>query len=117
MYDLALRGYSMGCVPGAVIHIRRPLTMRGIQEDVARHYRISHLHMTSSRRDRSVARPRQIAMYLCFKLTPKSYPDIGRAFDRDHTTVMYAVKRIEALRLADGDLAADLDVLLERLVA
>ncbi len=56
----------------------------------------------SSRRSRSVARPRQIAMYLSKKMTTKSLPDIGRRFSgRDHTTVIHAIKKVEALMIQD----------------
>ena len=57
---------------------------------------------------RNIARPRQVAMYLAKKLTPRSLPEIGRRFGgRDHTTVMHAVKRIEELRAADSELNND----------
>ena len=58
--------------------------------------------MQSSRRARTVARPRQIAMYLAKQLTSRSLPEIGRKFDRDHTTVMPAVRKVEELILEDG---------------
>ena len=52
--------------------------------------------MTSARRAREVARPRQVAMYLSKRLTPRSLPEIGRRFGgRDHTTVIHAIKRIK----------------------
>ena len=51
--------------------------------------------MTSSRRSINIARPRQIAMYLCKELTSYSYPEIGKAFGgKDHTTVIHAVKKL-----------------------
>jgi len=59
-----------------------------------------------------VARPRQVAMYLAKKLTPRSLPEIGRRFGgRDHTTVMHAVKRIEELRASDREIDADVTAL------
>ena len=55
--------------------------------------------MTSSRRSINIARPRQIAMYICKAITSFSYPEIGKAFGgKDHTTVMHAVKKIEELK-------------------
>jgi chromosomal replication initiator protein len=63
-----------------------------------------------------VARPRQAAMWLAKKLTTRSLPDIGRRFgDRDHTTVLHAVRRIEELRLVDPQLARDLETLTRKL--
>ena len=79
----------------------RRVTIEEIQRKVAERYNIRVSEMTSKRRERSVARPRQIAMFLAKHLTTKSLPDIGRAFDRDHTTVIHAVKTIEDLRQKD----------------
>ena len=61
--------------------------------------------MLSPRRSRSLASPRQIAMYLAKQHTTNSLPDIGRKFsNRDHTTVIHAVKKIEALIIKDNDI-------------
>jgi len=78
------------------------LTVDKIQRAVAEEFGITLNDMTSKRRARDIARPRQVAMYLCKKLTKRSLPDIGRRFGgRDHTTVMHAVKRIDELRADD----------------
>ena len=72
--------------------------------------------MTSSRRSRAIARPRQAAMYLAKQLTPRSLPEIGKKFGgRDHTTVMHAVRQIEKLMREDRQLADDLEQLKRRL--
>ncbi|MBR1777596.1 MAG: chromosomal replication initiator protein DnaA [Alphaproteobacteria bacterium] len=89
----------------------RRVTIEEIQRKVAEHYNIRVAEMTSKRRDRPVARPRQIAMFLAKELTTKSLPDIGRAFDRDHTTVIHAVKAIENLRAADPSFKEETDSL------
>ena len=61
--------------------------------------------MTSSRRSINIARPRQIAMFLCKGLTSYSYPEIGKAFGgKDHTTVIHAVKKIESMLEIDQKL-------------
>lgn len=79
------------------------LTVDKIQRAVAEEFGITLNDMTSKRRARDIARPRQVAMYLCKKLTKRSLPDIGRRFGgRDHTTVMHAVKRIDSLRADDS---------------
>jgi chromosomal replication initiator protein len=76
----------------------RRLTVDDIQKRVAEYYNIRLSEMTSTRRARAVARPRQIAMYLAKTLTPSSLPDIGRHFGgRDHTTVMHAIRKVEEL--------------------
>ncbi len=87
-----------------------------IQKLTARHFNISLDELLSKRRARVIARPRQIAMYLCKTLTTRSLPDIGRRFGgRDHTTVIHAVKRIESLCQSDPALKDDVDTLLNLL--
>ncbi|MEM9725014.1 MAG: chromosomal replication initiator protein DnaA [Pseudomonadota bacterium] len=81
-----------------------------IQRVVAEHYNIRLADMHSPRRSRSVARPRQIAMYLCKVLTQKSYPEIGGKFGgRDHTTVLHAVKKVNELRATDSAFDDDVE--------
>lgn len=80
----------------------RRITIDEIQRKVAEHYGLRIQDMHSARRARTIARPRQVAMYLCKKLTARSLPEIGRKFGgRDHTTVMHAVRKIEELMLQD----------------
>ena len=96
----------------------RRVTIEEIQKRVAEHFNIRIADMHSARRARSVARPRQVAMYLAKQLTTRSLPEIGRKFGgRDHTTVMHAVKRIEELRQMDASLAEDIDLLRRMLEA
>ncbi len=92
-------------------------TIDEIQKKVAEHFNISVKEMQSSRRARTVARPRQIAMYLAKQLTSRSLPEIGRKFDRDHTTVMHAVRKVEELILEDSSLAENVDALRRALEA
>jgi chromosomal replication initiator protein len=94
----------------------RRITIDDIQRRVAEHYGIRLADMTSARRARAVARPRQVAMYLAKQLTPRSLPEIGKRFGgRDHTTVMHAVRKIEDLRASDPGIADDVE-LLRRLI-
>ncbi len=86
-------------------------TIDEIQKKVAEHFNISVREMQSSRRARTVARPRQIAMYLAKQLTSRSLPEIGRKFDRDHTTVMHAVRKVEELIMEDVSLAENVAAL------
>jgi chromosomal replication initiator protein len=82
--------------------IHTNITIEDIQKTVVSYYNISMHDFMSSRRSRSVARPRQIAMYLAKKMTTKSLPDIGRNFSgRDHTTVIHAIKKVEELMIQD----------------
>ena len=95
---------------------QRRVTIDEIQRRVSDHYRIRQSEMSSARRAREVARPRQIAMYLAKQLTPRSLPEIGRRFGgRDHTTVIHAVRQIEKLRQTDAELDADVRLLLRQL--
>jgi chromosomal replication initiator protein len=90
----------------------RRVTIDEIQKRVAEHFNVKMAEMTSSRRARVVARPRQVAMYLAKQLTQRSLPEIGRKFGgRDHTTVMHAVKKIEELTRSDRALAEDVELL------
>jgi chromosomal replication initiator protein len=90
----------------------RRVTIEEIQKRVAEHYTIRIADMSSARRARAVARPRQVAMYLAKILTSRSLPEIGRKFGgRDHTTVMHAVRKIEELKAADPALAEDVELL------
>ena len=78
----------------------------------AEYFNIRLSDMSSPRRARAVARPRQIAMYLSKQLTSKSLPEIGRTFGgRDHTTVMHAVSRIDELSIEDSLLSDDIELL------
>jgi len=87
-------------------------SIEDVQRVVANYYKLPQLEMKSARRDREVARPRQIAMYLSRELTPRSLPQIGRRFgDRDHTTVLHAIRRIEQLFRTDVELARDIGIL------
>jgi chromosomal replication initiator protein len=80
----------------------RRVTIEEIQRKVAEHYNIRISEMQSKRRERNVARPRQVAMFLSKTLTPRSLPEIGRKFDRDHTTVIHAVRKVEEMMGEDA---------------
>jgi chromosomal replication initiator protein len=100
-------------------HLRggeKRVTVDDIQKATSDHFGLKQADLISERRTRSVARPRQAAMWLAKKLTTRSLPDIGRRFGgRDHTTVLHAVRRIEALRQTDTQLARDLETLSRKL--
>ncbi|MDN6041333.1 MAG: chromosomal replication initiator protein DnaA [Acetobacter sp.] len=92
-------------------HDRR-VTIEEIQKKVAEHWNIRLTDMSSARRARVVARPRQVAMYLAKQLTSRSLPEIGRKFgNRDHTTVMHAVSRVEEIMACDSAFAEDVELL------
>ncbi len=96
----------------------RRTTIEDIQRKVCEHYGIRLADMHSPRRARPVARPRQLAMYLCKQLTSHSLPEIGRKFGgRDHTTIIHGVRKIEELLAGDPTLRGDLESLKKAIAA
>ncbi len=85
-------------------------TVARIQQAVAAFYHIRPMEMVSQRRSREVAWPRQVAMYLAREMTPHSLPQIGRFFgNRDHTTVMHAIKRVQERIAIDWEFSEDVE--------
>jgi len=96
----------------------RKITVEEIQRKVSDHYNIRLSDLIGPKRVRTLARPRQIAMYLAKSMTNRSLPEIGRRFGgRDHTTVMHGVRRIEELRATDSQISDDLELLRRALEA
>ena len=90
--------------------------IESIQNIVAAYFNLNIQEMLSQRRSRSLARPRQIAMYLAKQYTTNSLPDIGRRFsNRDHTTVIHAVKKIDELIKKDNQIKVDVVEIKKRL--
>ena len=88
----------------------RVITVDKIQNVVSNFFNISLSDMLSQRRSRPLARPRQIAMYLSKKMTSRSLPEIGRRFsNRDHTTVIHAVKTISRLLEQDDEMKKNIN--------
>jgi chromosomal replication initiator protein len=87
-----------------------------VQAVVAAYFEMPIAEMYSARRCWAYSHPRQIAMFLSRELTPKSLPDIGRRFgNRDHTTVMHAIRAVRNRMESDREVALDVEVLRERL--
>jgi chromosomal replication initiator protein len=90
----------------------RQISVQNIQQTVADYYKIKVAEMYSKKRNRAVARPRQVAMALAKELTQLSLPDIGDAFGgRDHTTVLHACRKVDELKESDGNIHRDLTTL------
>jgi len=103
---------AQDCLADILRASERKVTVEEIQRKVSEHYNMRLADMVGPKRHRTIARPRQIAMWLSKQLTQRSLPEIGRRFGgRDHTTVMHAVKRIEELRSQDSQIAEDLEML------
>lgn len=106
------------CLADILRASERKVTVEEIMRQVADHYNLRMSDLLSPRRARSVARPRQVAMFLSKMLTSKSLPDIGRRFGgRDHTTVIHAVKKVEELKMTDNQIAEDVELLRRMLEA
>ncbi len=96
----------------------RVISIDEIQKRIAEHYNIKLSDMVSTRRNRAIARPRQIAMYLSKNLTSKSLAEIGRKFGgKDHTTIMHAIKNIDKLKQTDSEICEDLHIITKMLQA
>lgn len=103
---------TLDCLSDVLRASERKITVEEIQRRVSEHYNIRLSELIGPKRVRNFARPRQVAMYLCKQLTSRSLPEIGRRFGgRDHTTVMHGVKRIEDLKIQDGQIAEDIEML------
>jgi chromosomal replication initiator protein len=95
----------------------KSINVESIQNLVASHFNLNIQELLSPRRSRSLARPRQIAMYLAKQLTTNSLPDIGRKFsNRDHTTVIHAVKKIDQLIKNDNEIKQNVDEIKKKLI-
>ena len=92
------------------------LTMERIVRAVAAHYKMSVDEIKAKNNSRSVAVPRQVAMYLCKKLTRHSFPDIGKEFGgKHHTTVMHSVEKVERMTREDRVFHKEVDELIDSL--
>ncbi len=90
------------------------ITVENIQKTVAEYYKIRVSDLVSKKRTRSIARPRQVAMFLAKELTNHSLPEIGDAFGgKDHTTVIHACKKVNELKMADLRIDEDVSNLLK----
>ena len=106
------------CLVDILREADRKVTIEEIQRKVSEHYNIRLSDLIGPRRVRTIARPRQMAMYLAKQLTARSLPEIGRRFGgRDHTTVMHGVRKIDELRTIDSQIAEDLELLRRALEA
>ncbi len=92
----------------------RTVTIEMIQKSVADFFKLKLSDLKSRNNSKSIAKPRQIAMYLCKQLTKASLPEIGRSFGgKHHSTVIHSVRKVEGLRAQDGDFNSLINSLLE----
>jgi chromosomal replication initiator protein len=95
-------------------HEDKAITIEQIQKFVADYYQLKLADLKSRNNSKSVAMPRQVAMYLCKSLTNASLPEIGRSFGgKHHSTVIHSIKKVEEMRKRDGDFNSLINNLLE----
>lgn len=100
-----------------ILPTENKITPSDIIKLVSRHYGLKVSEIKSKNNSRHIAFPRQIAMYLCKKLTNLSFPDIGRQFnDKHHSTVMYSVEKIEKLRLQEEEIDRTVQTFMDHFV-
>ncbi len=99
--------FTKDCLRDLLASQEKLVTLDNIKKTVAHYYNLKVSDLLSARRSRSIARPRQLAMLLAKELTNHSYPEIGHAFDRDHTTVIHACKKIRQLLDEDRRIEED----------
>lgn len=105
---------TQDCLADILRASERKVTVDEIMRKVSEHYNLRIADLLGPKRTRTIARPRQVAMYLAKTMTQRSLPEIGRRFGgRDHTTVIHAVRRIKELQDTDQRIAEDV-VLLRR---
>ena len=107
--------FARSCLKDMFASYERAVTLDNIKRTVASYYNIRLADLSSVRRTRTLARPRQVAMSLAKELTQHSYPEIGTAFGKDHTTVLHACRKVVELRRDDERLREDYENLLRML--
>jgi chromosomal replication initiator protein len=98
-----------------IIPTQKPLDAEHIQREVARYYKLAVDELRGERRVKHVAHARQVAMYLCRTMTTASLPEIGKKFNKDHSTVLSSVRKIEQLKESDEQLQLELGELTQKL--
>ncbi|QRG10061.1 hypothetical protein EZH22_30505 (plasmid) [Xanthobacter dioxanivorans] len=90
------------------------ITIRLIQRVVAEHFGITTSVLISHRRHKTIVEPRQIAVALCKRMTPRSMPEIGRMFLRDHTTILHAIRKLDGLEVSSPEMRRLLALLAQK---
>ncbi len=98
------QGLAQDVLRNVIDHEEKAITIEIIQKFVSDYYNLRLADLKSRNNSKSVARPRQVAMYLCKSLTHASLPEIGRSFGgKHHSTVIHSIRKVEDLRRKDGD--------------
>ncbi|MEO8078005.1 MAG: chromosomal replication initiator protein DnaA [Acidobacteriota bacterium] len=107
-------GLAQDVLRNVLQHDDRAVTIEGIQKYVSDYYQLKHGELKSRNNAKSIAMPRQIAMYLCKQLTSASLPEIGRSFGgKHHSTVIHSIRKVENMRKTDGNFNMLINTFLE----
>ena len=93
--------------------INKRLNMEMIMKEVEQYYKVSHTELTGNKRSRNIMYARQIAMYLCRNMLDIPYNDIGKKFNRDHSTVMYSVTQVEERMKTNREVQEEIEVIIK----
>jgi len=108
--------YSKRVLSDLLANRRQIVTIESIQKTVAHYYNIKVSDLKSQRRHKTVAKPRQVAMYLCRKVLQTSYPELGERFGgKDHTTILSACRKMENMQQKDDELKKELGDLMRKI--
>lgn len=95
--------------------ITKRLSIGAIQKEVEQFYKVAHADLIGSKRSRNIMAARQVAIYLCRQMLDIPYADIGKKFNRDHSTVMYSVEKVEARMKEDRELQEELEIIVKNI--
>ena len=95
--------------------ITKKLTISAIQKEVEQFYKVAHADLIGSKRSRNIMAARQVAIYLCRQMLDIPYADIGKKFNRDHSTVMYSVEKVEARMQDDRELQEEMEIIIRNI--
>ena len=91
--------------------ISKRLTVELIQKEVENYFKVSHSDLVGTKRSRNIMQARQVAIYLCRNMLDIPYNDIGKKFNRDHSTMMYSVGQVEERLKTDRDLQEEIEII------
>lgn len=95
--------------------ITKKLSVSAIQKEVEQFYKVAHADLIGSKRSRNIMAARQVAIYLCRQMLDIPYADIGKKFNRDHSTVMYSVEKVEARMKDDRELQEEMEIIIRNI--
>ena len=93
----------------------KKITVEAVQHEVEQYYQVSHADLIGTKRSRNIAYARHVAIYLCRQLIDIPYNDIGKRFNRDHSTIMSSVEKIEKKIKESRELQEELEIIIKNI--